>query len=137
MRLTGVSTGDDPPRREADVPHASSAGPPTAHTPAYDAVDLTTCDREPIHIPGAIQPHGVLLALDPDLRVAIASANSGRLLGISAEDAIGLRLGDLLGGPGAKHVATRIDAALATTPLVLTLDELPGPAALAGVEVDI
>ena len=25
------------------------------------AVDLTTCDREPIHIPGSIQPHGYLL----------------------------------------------------------------------------
>ena len=27
--------------------------------------DLTDCDREPIHIPGSIQPHGVLLAVDP------------------------------------------------------------------------
>jgi light-regulated signal transduction histidine kinase (bacteriophytochrome) len=27
-------------------------------------VDLTTCDREPIHIPGAIQPHGMLLVTD-------------------------------------------------------------------------
>ena len=25
--------------------------------------DLTDCDREPIHIPGTIQPHGVLLVL--------------------------------------------------------------------------
>ena len=24
-------------------------------------IDLTNCDREPIHIPGAIQPYGVLL----------------------------------------------------------------------------
>lgn len=22
------------------------------------AIDLTNCDREPIHVPGAIQPHG-------------------------------------------------------------------------------
>ena len=27
--------------------------------------DLTDCEREPIHIPGSIQPHGVLLAIDP------------------------------------------------------------------------
>ena len=27
-----------------------------------EPVDLTNCDREPIHVPGAIQPHGVLLA---------------------------------------------------------------------------
>lgn len=26
-------------------------------------VDLTNCDKEPIHIPGSIQPHGALLAL--------------------------------------------------------------------------
>ena len=35
------------------------------HTPAYDASDITNCDREPIHVPGAIQPHGLLLALGP------------------------------------------------------------------------
>jgi light-regulated signal transduction histidine kinase (bacteriophytochrome) len=28
------------------------------------APDLTNCDREPIHIPGSIQPHGVVLVLD-------------------------------------------------------------------------
>ena len=28
------------------------------------ALDLTGCDREPIHIPGAIQPHGLLLVVD-------------------------------------------------------------------------
>ena len=28
-----------------------------------ETVDLTNCDREPIHIPGAIQPHGILLVV--------------------------------------------------------------------------
>lgn len=32
--------------------------------PAFGQADLTTCDREPIHIPGSIQPHGVLLVVD-------------------------------------------------------------------------
>jgi light-regulated signal transduction histidine kinase (bacteriophytochrome) len=37
-------------------------------------VDLTDCDREPIHIPGTIQPHGVLLVLaEPALTVAQVS----------------------------------------------------------------
>ena len=27
-------------------------------------VDPTDCDREPIHIPGTVQPHGVLFVLD-------------------------------------------------------------------------
>jgi two-component system, chemotaxis family, sensor kinase Cph1 len=30
----------------------------------FGEADLTTCDREPIHIPGSIQPHGVLLVID-------------------------------------------------------------------------
>lgn len=48
--------------------------------PSADApltVDLTACDREPIHIVGSIQPHGFLLALAlPELTVVQASANA-------------------------------------------------------------
>ena len=43
-----------------------TATPDAGHTPAYGPVDLTNCEDEPIHIPGAIQPHGLLLAVDPD-----------------------------------------------------------------------
>ena len=32
------------------------------------AFDLTACDREPIHIPGSIQPHGLLLVVDATTR---------------------------------------------------------------------
>ena len=40
------------------------------------ALDLDTCDREPIHIPGSIQPFGVLFFLDgPDLGIGAVSAN--------------------------------------------------------------
>ena len=28
-------------------------------------MELTACDREPIHVPGAVQPHGALLMADP------------------------------------------------------------------------
>ena len=39
-------------------------------------VDLTNCDREPIHIPGSIQPHGVLLVMtEPELVVMQVSEN--------------------------------------------------------------
>ncbi|WP_291858100.1 HWE histidine kinase domain-containing protein [Bradyrhizobium sp.] len=34
--------------------------------PAFGEADLTSCDREPIQIPGCIQPHGALVALDPE-----------------------------------------------------------------------
>ena len=40
----------------------------------HPVADLTNCDREPIHIPGAIQPHGVLLVLrEPSLTICQAS----------------------------------------------------------------
>ena len=45
------------------------------------AVDLGNCDREPIHIPGSIQPHGALLAFTPDGGLAMRSANAQNMLG--------------------------------------------------------
>jgi chemotaxis family two-component system sensor kinase Cph1 len=53
----------------------------------FEAVNLTNCDRELIHIPSLIQPHGLLLVLtEPDLRIAQVSGNSLDILGIASED---------------------------------------------------
>ena len=47
-----------------------------------DSVDLTNCDREPIHIPGAILPHGAMLVLEcKTLRVLQAAGDLTGLLG--------------------------------------------------------
>lgn len=47
-----------------------------------DSVDLTSCDREPIHIPGAILPHGAMLVLECEtLRVLQAAGDTVALLG--------------------------------------------------------
>lgn len=54
-----------------------------------EPVDLTNCDREPIHTPGAIQPIGFLLALTADWNIARASANLQEHLGEQAADVIG------------------------------------------------
>lgn len=43
-------------------------------------VDLTTCDREPIHVPGSIQPFGALIAIDAQARLVHRSANAAALL---------------------------------------------------------
>ncbi len=60
-------------------------------------VDLTSCDREPIHIPGAIQPQGVLLAVDvADLTIAQVSANCEQWLRQPPEQLIGRALDALL-----------------------------------------
>ena len=51
---------------------------------------IATCEREPIHIPGSIQPHGVLFTLaQPELIVLQSSANTAALLGIDPEQVIG------------------------------------------------
>lgn len=59
-------------------------------------VDLAGCDDEPIHIPGAIQPHGALLAFTADMKLATASVNLPRLAGLGAETLIGRPADELL-----------------------------------------
>lgn len=44
-------------------------------TPPPVPVDLSNCDQEPIHVPGLIQAHGALLAVDAELRVVHACAH--------------------------------------------------------------
>ncbi|RBY97932.1 hypothetical protein DQ237_03290 [Blastococcus sp. TF02-8] len=52
--------------------------------PRADEDALLRCAEEPIAIPGAIQPHGALLAVtEPDLAVVVASADAATLLGRS------------------------------------------------------
>jgi light-regulated signal transduction histidine kinase (bacteriophytochrome) len=70
-------------------------------TPAA-SVDLTNCDREPIHIPGAIQPIGFLVALTADWQVARVSANIGDFLDQSPEAVLGALIQDLF-TPKAVH----------------------------------
>ena len=51
-----------------------------------DRVDLTNCDREPIHVPGAILPHGAMLVLESEtLRVLQAAGDTAGLLGRSID----------------------------------------------------
>ncbi|MBE9182917.1 GAF domain-containing protein [Oculatella sp. LEGE 06141] len=60
-------------------------------------VDLTNCDREPIHIPGQIQPHGVLLVLQaPTLNIIQVSSNTQEVIGRVPEALLGTPLSDLL-----------------------------------------
>ncbi|SCZ05961.1 PAS domain S-box-containing protein/diguanylate cyclase (GGDEF) domain-containing protein [Paenibacillus polysaccharolyticus] len=63
-----------------------------------DPIDLNNCDKEPIHIPGFIQPHGVLLAIDPKGTATIVqcSQNTQDHLGIDYSDILGMPLSDLI-----------------------------------------
>jgi two-component system, chemotaxis family, sensor kinase Cph1 len=66
-------------------------------TDLTQTADLTNCDREPIHIPGLIQPHGVLLVLQqPDLKIIQVSSNSFELVGWHPQELLGNPLLNLL-----------------------------------------
>lgn len=54
-----------------------------ALAPGFGEADLSNCDREPIHIPGSIQPHGLLLVLHPDTLEVLQVAGDGALLGVT------------------------------------------------------
>lgn len=57
---------------------------------AQAPVNLTNCDREPIHQIGFIQPIGFLIALSPDWLVTRLSANAPAYLGRSVQLLLGI-----------------------------------------------
>ncbi len=70
-----------------------------------ETVDLTNCDREPIHIPGLIQPHGVLLVLqDSTLEIVQVSSNTQEIIGREPQELLGKPLSDLLDGKQIKLI---------------------------------
>ena len=69
---------------------------------AAEPVDLTSCDREPIHALGGIQGFGVLFAVTSDWIVARVSANVGDFVGRDPEAMLGSQLDDVL-PPGTVH----------------------------------
>lgn len=97
-------------------------------TNVLERTALDACAREPIHIPGAIQPHGALLALrEPDLTCLQISANWPELCGSpEPADALpGTPLEVLLGPEAAETIRALSrsdnDPALAA-PLPLTIN---------------
>ena len=105
------------------------------HTPAYAPADLTNCEQEPIHVPGAIQPHGLLLALDESRRVVTASRNTDRTIGRPARDLLGLDVRDVLGPSVDAEIARALADGELLTPLRTTLGGTDGE--LAGSDVDV
>ena len=60
------------------------------------AVDLTNCDREPIHQLGAIQPIGILIALSSDWMISRVSANITAYIDKPIDEIIGHHVNSLL-----------------------------------------
>lgn len=79
--------------------------------PSTSTVDLTNCDREPIHIPGSIQPHGALIACDASAGLVIRhSANANAFLDID-RDLNGVNLSAVLGGEATHSIRNALAAA--------------------------
>lgn len=79
--------------------------------PPRDKVDLTNCDREPIHIPGSIQPHGALLACDANAAMVLRhSANVPAVLGLPGQ-INGSKLEDLVGSQAAHALRNALSTA--------------------------
>ncbi len=72
-------------------------------------VNLTNCDREPIHIPGSVQPFGFLLALLSDFTVVIASDNAGAFLGREHGDLMQRTLHEIFSAATVEKIKARVD----------------------------
>lgn len=67
------------------------------HHPTYEPATLATCEAEPIHVTGAIQPHGLLIAIDEDERVVVAARNTEEMLGLPLTKVQGRALAEVVG----------------------------------------
>jgi light-regulated signal transduction histidine kinase (bacteriophytochrome) len=77
--------------------------------PAGTAIDLENCAREPIHIPGSVQPRGVLAVVhEPDFEVRQVSANVAELLGRSVDAVLGRHLSALIGTEQAARIVQAV-----------------------------
>lgn len=75
----------------------------------FGKADLTTCDREQIHVPGSVQSYGAFIVLDPDtLIIRQVAGATERLLGCRLSDLLGASLAAII--PADK--VTRLQALL-------------------------
>ncbi|MDO3398888.1 SpoIIE family protein phosphatase [Mycolicibacterium neoaurum] len=66
--------------------------------PPGTVIDLDNCAREPIHIPGSVQPRGVLAVVrEPSFEIRQISANVDDLLGRSVHEVLNQDLSALIG----------------------------------------
>ncbi|QIK96336.1 GAF domain-containing protein [Sphingomonas sp. HDW15A] len=72
------------------------------------AVDLTNCDREPIHLLGAIQPIGFLIALSTDWIVSAVSANVADFLDVAPDALIGQPIANFLQAEAVHSLRNRL-----------------------------
>lgn len=60
-----------------------------------EQVDLTNCDKEPIHIPGSVQSFGCLIAFGKDRKITRVSENFSKFCGYSVEKVKSKKIDDI------------------------------------------
>jgi light-regulated signal transduction histidine kinase (bacteriophytochrome) len=76
----------------------------------FDSKALTLCDREAIHAPGAVQPHGALLALDrADFRIVQAGGDTKGLLGAWPQALLGTDARELFSSDQARKLVGLVE----------------------------
>lgn len=76
--------------------------------PTTEHPDLTACDREPIHLLGAIQSFGFLIAVSTDWLVSRASENLADHIGIAWDEACGQPLDSVLSESAVHDIRNRL-----------------------------
>ncbi|APU66774.1 ATP-binding protein [Christiangramia flava] len=75
-----------------------------------EEVDLSSCEKEPIHIIGKTQSHGVLVASDKEtFRITQIGKNAGEIFGISHSELLGKQLEELVGSEYGQFLRNLVD----------------------------
>ncbi len=86
-----------------------------------DNVNLQNCDQEPIHIPGTIQPHGFLLAIDLHTKkITFCSGNIHSYLGIPHEKILDKTVSDIFNSEATQSLNELFDLPLGKVSLLKT-----------------
>lgn len=76
--------------------------------PVSETIDLTNCDREPIHILGRVQSFAALIAVSSDWIVNHVSKNLSQFLDVDTDDVIGLPIIEVLSADALHEIRTRL-----------------------------
>lgn len=88
-------------------------------------VDLSNCEKEPIHIIGKAQSHGVILACNSQTwEITQLSDNTEKFFGIKTWDLLGTSLRDLIGEDKLQQVAEGFNEKISFVPVKITLNNL-------------
>lgn len=87
-------------------------------------IDLSSYDKEPIHIPGCIQPDGVLFALqEPELTILQVSNNTFDYLGVHSHELLGENINKLFNTNNLNYLKKSLlnDDIVEVNPLKITI----------------